>query len=921
MRWVQGVQNKDGEKKVLDNKPERLNIDGERQEMSRQDGNGEDVSGNARQHEGFTQLPFYGEEMENFARVRTAVEVHLQGAELSGQHALEEVVETRRNFWDDVTVNVTNSSERDETMAAIKQQAEVLSLQESRHIHNREWARTLRKMRRNPYFGRIDFRETQTGETETIYLGIGSLTDPQEDLVHLVYDWRAPISSLYYDYPPGEAEYMAPSGKITGELTLKRQFIIREGKMVSMFDAAVTIGDDLLQEVLGNKAADQMKSIVATIQREQNEVIRNTRARLLVVFGVAGSGKTSVALQRVAYLLYRYRGRLTADQMVMFTPNPIFNQYIAAVLPELGEENIEQKTFFEYMQHRLGGKYQLESPYEQLEYALSGTEPGEYAVRMASIRYKSSPAFVALIEQYYEALMEDGLTFRQIRLRTEEEIVVFIETAELKEMFYGYKHTLPLANRLALMQEDLRKRLVTWARAQVQEEWVELAIELLDKEVIHRISLQESEKFMGHAAEMKKLRQYVVKKAARTVQKAIKTLFFVDFKRLYRKFYADPTRASRLLGAGEAAASLPVQWVQICELTLGTLAQGRLLYEDQTPYLYLMDRVQGFTVNGRIRHVFIDEAQDYSSFQFAYIRKLFPHARFTVLADVNQSIQAHDLLNGIVRQMGEQKQEQRQFEQSLAERDFADASEPIGEIERSERSEWSGGMERSQASESSERSDTSLAATMAGAAGTLSSHPAAEALQGMAASAGLSSLLRSFAEEETSVYRFHRSYRSAEPIAAFTGGFIPTGEDVELFARPGEPVGLHQVPDHASLHRRIHAELAALTTRAYNTIAIICKTAAESKLAYDALRAVDPSLEVTLIDADSTHFSHRLVVIPSYLAKGVEFDAVLVYDASRAVYSDENMRTLFYTVCTRAMHELQLFSVGEWCEFVQPVQP
>ena len=168
----------------------------------------------------------------------------------------------------------------------------------------------------------------------------------------------------------GPAQYKTPVCTITGTLELKRQYVIYQGHIESMFDTGVTIGDELLQKVLGHQVDNQMKGIVATIQKEQNLIIRNVRSRLLVVQGAAGSGKTSAALQRVAYLLYRYRETLRADQIVLFSPNPMFNSYISTVLPELGEENMQQTTFQDYLDHWLGKTFALEDPFTQMEYAL-----------------------------------------------------------------------------------------------------------------------------------------------------------------------------------------------------------------------------------------------------------------------------------------------------------------------------------------------------------------------------------------------------------------------------------------------------------------------------------------------------------------------------------------------------------------------
>ena len=188
--------------------------------------------------------------------------------------------------------------------------------------------------------------------TEHIYIGISTLTDTSGENF-LIYDWRAPISSVYYDYPPGPVEYTTPGGMIPGMLEKKWQYIISGGVIESMFDTSLTIGDEILQQVLGKGTDKHMHSIVATIQREQNRIIRHDRGRLLIVQGAAGSGKTSAALQRIAYLLYKYRERLKADQIILFSPNSMFNNYVSNVLPELGEENMQQVTFQEYLDHRL----------------------------------------------------------------------------------------------------------------------------------------------------------------------------------------------------------------------------------------------------------------------------------------------------------------------------------------------------------------------------------------------------------------------------------------------------------------------------------------------------------------------------------------------------------------------------------------
>ncbi|MDF2836751.1 MAG: helicase, partial [Paenibacillus sp.] len=268
----------------------------------------------------------------------------------------------RKQFWEEVTVNTSTDEDFEETFYSIRQQEALLSERErSFRLRMQQW-KNMKRLLPSPYFGRIDFREDGLNFSEQVYIGVSSFVE-SDGMSFLVYDWRTPIASMYYDYSPGEASYDTPGGRIEGTIELKRQYQISGAKLHNVFDTSLTIGDDLLQQVLGQNSDAQMKSIVATIQREQNAIIRDDKSRMLIVQGAAGSGKTSAALQRVAYLLYKHRERLSADQIVLFSPNPMFNSYVSTVLPELGEENMQQATFQEYLEHGLGAALRLEDPF------------------------------------------------------------------------------------------------------------------------------------------------------------------------------------------------------------------------------------------------------------------------------------------------------------------------------------------------------------------------------------------------------------------------------------------------------------------------------------------------------------------------------------------------------------------------------
>ncbi|WP_067725306.1 RNA polymerase recycling motor HelD [Oceanobacillus damuensis] len=390
----------------------------------------------------------------------------------------ESVIELRKSFWDDVTVNVDEPDDVIETEASIKQQAELLAEIERSHGKIGEQLKTLIRLKDSPYFGRIDFLEEQINDKDQIYIGISSLMD-QTDENFLIYDWRAPISSLYYDFSPGRAEFRTVEGKITGEITLKRQFIIKEGRIEGMFDTGVTIVDQLLQHALGNNASTAMRNIVATIQKEQNKIIRNEKSDLLVVQGVAGSGKTSAALQRIAYLMYRYREDLHADNVVLFSPNPLFSSYISHVLPELGEANVRQTTFLDFVETGIGDMFEIESPFEQMEYVLSEESADKhYRIRMNSIEYKSSLDFKELIDDFVLQLETSGLEFKNITFHNR----ILFSKKQIGEYFYSLDKEIAIPNRMELVSDWLSKELLRYQKEEKNKDWVMEKIELLDKE-------------------------------------------------------------------------------------------------------------------------------------------------------------------------------------------------------------------------------------------------------------------------------------------------------------------------------------------------------------------------------------------------------------------------------------------------------
>ncbi|CAM2880297.1 RNA polymerase recycling motor HelD [Paenibacillus sediminis] len=761
----------------------------------------------------------------------------------------DQVRDIRKRFWEEVTVNTSTDEDFEETFYSIKQQEAVLSERERSHRQRMQRWKSMKRMLPSPYFGRIDFQEDGLSSSEQIYIGVSSFVD-EDGMGFLVYDWRTPIASMYYDYSPGAASYETPGGQINGAMMLKRQYQIRDGKLQNLFDTSLTIGDELLQQVLGKGADAQMKSIVATIQKEQNAIIRNDKSRMLIVQGAAGSGKTSAALQRAAYLMYKYRDSLKADQIVLFSPNSMFNSYVSTVLPELGEENMQQTTFQEYLSYWLGSTLRLEDPFDQMEFLLTAKPTQGYEVRLKGIQYKSSEAFLKALQCYALWLGKEGMLFRGISFRDRE----LISAEQMKSKFYSYDSSIRLANRVVLLRDWLLKELNLLERKEQEAYWVQDELDYLDNDQYAAVYSELLKKYRREEAvfdfteqyveaygefrgkeqgeenvfdfveqEEELLRRIIVKEHFKPLKRDVKKLMFIDVIGLYHQLFEDDAPYRKMTNETE----LPESWREICMLTREKLNRHELFYEDATPFLYLKELVEGARTNTEVRHIFVDEGQDYSPFQYAFLKKLFPRARMTVLGDFSQAI-------------------------------FAQA--------------------------------TNL-------------HEAD------------SPLLRLYGEDETSLIRLVRSYRSTREIVEFTKLLLHGGEEIVPFNRSGRKPLLLKVGSGEERATRIIKDITQLKAEGFDSIAVITKTAAESHEAYEALKTKGCE-GLRLITKETLTFEKGVMVIPAYLAKGVEFDAVLIYDASSQVYSRESERKLFYTACTRAMHRLLLYALGEWAPYV-----
>lgn len=756
-------------------------------------------------------------EEERLHGIVEQLQKRMQGLEGELLDRKESVKQLRRNFWSDISVNDDNWDDLLESYIDISQKSLTLADQERNFLHAQKIYERLRRMSDSPYFGRVDFREDRDEQAEPIYIGISSMLD-ERDEHFLIYDWRAPISSIYYDHPLGSAEYETPMGIIRGELTEKRQYVIRDGKMIYLFDTGERIGDELLQQILGGNADTQMKSIVATIQREQNQIIRESNKKMVVVQGVAGSGKTSVAMQRIAFLLYQYRHMITSQNMLLLSPNPLFKQYISSVLPELGESNIEQSTLHEYIEARLGRRFELEHPYTHLEQRLLMEADEIHDLYEERLRFKGSLAFYQIIERYIKYLEIEGFCFRSLRFRGK----VLISAKEMREQFYSYDPSIRLSNRMEPFVAWLLKRLRDIEKEESKKDWVLEEVELLDREVyqqafykVQKRNRKNDESFDDSMLEEMELRKQVVRQHFRPLRQWIKQLYFIDLIAIYKQLFLNHNLLTKLA----EGSTLPSDLVMICQQSVQAMRGKFIPYEDSAPLLLLKELIGGFRSYLHILYLLVDEAQDYSPFQFKLLTRLFPRAKWTILGDPNQAI-------------------------------------------------WSNGIDLS--------------------------YDVPELAQ--------------LDADAVMVYYLKRSYRSTKEIVQFTKAILPHAREILAFERSGESPQVIAAATASELLDSILAEIQTLSKNGMKTIAIITKTEVEAIQAYEALH---PFQSMQIITKNVQQYETGVLVIPSYLAKGLEFDAVIIYDGSATRYGRENERYLLYTAVTRAMHHLTIFTLGQ----------
>lgn len=708
----------------------------------------------------------------------------------------KEAIETQKQLWEDVgSVSVTNGLDQ---IVDFMEFINTMKIQKRRHEFTRKLKEKYEKMLLSPYFARIDFTEEGKELPDKYYIGISNLIN--DDFDFLVYDWRAPISSMFYDYEVGKAGYTCPEGVINGDLTLKRQYKVNDGKLKYMFDSNLKIDDEILQNILAKSSDSKMKAIVTTIQREQNKIIRNELYKNLIVQGPAGSGKTSVALHRIAYLLYKHREKIGPQNILIFSPNNIFNDYISDVLPQLGEDNMCQTTFKEYMHKALGNEIIKEEYCEMMEYILSSKNEDNYNERIKSIKFKSSKQFLNILKEYVIYLEKMNRDFKDIIFKG----ALIISSKEIQELYFKDYVNLPLKRRL----EKLRDRILYLLEPYEKNRVGEVA------EDIKNYGSQNDE------TEILKQSKSVVKNEIKSIYSEIYRMTDFNIIDIYKELFENLESFSNLI-----ISEYDDEYInEVKFYTLEMIKSKKFNYEDQHALLYLKGALGDILKISEIKYVIIDEAQDYTPLQYEILYKLLNNASITILGDLNQSINPFMNLGSYTN------------------------------------------------------------------------------------------ILDIFPKDETCIINLTKSYRSTIEITEFSKKLLSNNVNYECVARRGDKPIVLGFSDENNIKEQLLKDIKTYKEKGYKSIGIITKTIKEAQDVHNFLK---DKVKVNALLNDEDEYVNDTLVIPAFLAKGLEFDVVLIYNAGDENYDCEEERLLLYTACTRALHILRIYYLGKCTKLIK----
>nr|WP_272507297.1 UvrD-helicase domain-containing protein [Clostridium aestuarii] len=616
----------------------------------------------------------------------------------------------------------------------------------------------------SPYFGKVNFLEKEFNDEEEVYIGRFGLTQ-EEAYEPLVLDWRAPVASLFYAGKLGEAKYEAPMGEVKVDIEGKRQFIIKKEKLEGMFDSAIDVKDEILQMVLSKKAEQKLKDIIMTIQEEQDKLIRQQRNKTIIVDGVAGSGKTTIALHRVAYLLYNYR-KILQDKVLILGPNSIFMEYISTVLPSLGEIGVRQQTFNEFALEFLDLS-NIMSTGEYMEKVINKEKSF-----IDTMIVKNSEDFIKELDKFIDTLNERYFIIQELVFNNE----ILVPKLAIKDLFEYYK-SMPLFRRSKKIKRILYSKISDRRDEKVRdiEKWYKNKISSLNEE---QKNIEES-----NLAFKRKLKIREVIKEVMVAKESVKWLDNEDVVQLYN----------------------------------GLNGNRQLTADDLAPILYLKIKLEGLKLDEQIKHVVIDEAQDYSLLQFKVIKELTKCSAFTIVGDKNQRILP--ILGEI----------------------------PMLQLEK--------------------------------------------------------------VFDEIEYFKLNKSYRSTKEIMEYANKYLQE-EKIVPIVRSGEKVVERNFGIKEEFVKEIHTNIHKLQKEGFESIAVVCKNIKETKEISDLIKE---KTGIKVLDREDMIYSKGQIIIPSYFAKGLEFDAVIIINEqaknNESEKIEQNEEKLMYVMATRALHKLFIYNL------------
>ena len=525
-------------------------------------------------------------EEKRLAQTISLAEEQLKQAKEAADKKKSEIIEAKKDVRENTEHGITSlyTSDGFEALVELSQYInpvtdKIIDYEEEEHK-----ILLLEKMIKSPYFARIDFKFDDEDEFEKIYIGRSSLRKNSYQEMY-VYDWRSPIASIFYRFMTGEAFYDAPCGRVTGELNLKRQYEIKNGTLEYFFDSDVQIVDEFLRQLLSQNTTAKMKEIVETIQHEQDVVIRDMENDLLMVQGVAGSGKTSIALHRAAYLMYQgLQTKLSANNIMIISPNSIFEQYISNVLPELGKDNVISSVFEDILSELLNGR-KIQSRNDFLENLIVNSKYKE--ISRNSIEFKTSSFFREILDQFLIDIPRQWIEFEDVYY--EGKCVVSGQI--LKDKILGRPET-PLGIKLEQLEDYILEQIFGTGKGR------------------------------GHKEEKNLIKQ--------EIQKFIK----IDIVELYKILFSNEAYFYSLLQNSNPSQNIKNIW----KYTKENLEADSLYYDDAIAIAYLYLKIYGTNKYKNIKQVVIDEAQDYYPLQYEIFNFLFSNAKFTILGDMKQTL-------------------------------------------------------------------------------------------------------------------------------------------------------------------------------------------------------------------------------------------------------------------------------------------